>query len=452
LSDTSENKKTTELNNTGDYKLQKSGKLNKQESISQIEFFTVGRAFKDHGWRCQIKRADECAILKDLHISNNQEPRQKVKRPPSPPAPEKTAAEKAQEKTETKLQSHQDQAAKKEEKLKAQAAKKQAAAQKPGLLTRLQKYLTEETQPKPITIDLKRIPPFDLQDIPDAMDTQKLAIAAKFMRKWFAGEANYASNKDGANKGITHDGKPYPASMIDETTITWKWVTSFPRVRDKVDELIRDNLLTSKSIIVLRKILEPYKNKSSYNCASEYNGSTHDFNGKFAFQNSPIDKLTSEKVKLYADIQKNEYPDEILGALGAFQINVAVGKFWCVNYYQDGETKGRLITIESIFLYVKDSFDFLDQEGVGSQYLGHWSHKGLYIAPIGKIGNNWSSSWIENALLMDGKSIYEKGAVMYPTSNKYFRNWREKHKQGGDFLIYSRPVEYKLDKEIKIVV
>jgi hypothetical protein len=108
LSDTSENKTTTELNNIGDYKLQKSGKINKEESIPQIEFFTVGRAIKDYGWRCQIKRADECAILKDLHISNDKEPRQKVKRPPPPPAPKKTAAEKAQEKAEAKLQSHQD--------------------------------------------------------------------------------------------------------------------------------------------------------------------------------------------------------------------------------------------------------------------------------------------------------------------------------------------------------
>jgi hypothetical protein len=41
---------------------------------------------------------------------------------------------------------------------------------------------------------------------------------------------------------------------------------------------------------------------------------------------------------------------------------------------------------------------------------------------------------------------------MYPISNKDFRNWREKHGQGGDFLIYSKPVEYKLKKEIQIII
>jgi hypothetical protein len=200
------------------------------------------------------------------------------------------------------------------------------------------------------------------------------------------------------------------------------------------------------------EILDPYKKQSSHNCGYEYNGSAHDFNDKFAFQFISIDKDKSDKIKLYADIQKNESPDEILGALGAFQINAAVGSFWSVNYYQDGKTIGRLVTIESIFLYVKDTFDFFDEDREGSQYLGHWSHKGLHIAPIGKMGDDWKSSWIDHALLMDGKSVYEKGAIMYPTSNKDFRAWREKHNQGGDFLIYSKPIEFKLKKEIKIFI
>jgi hypothetical protein len=68
--------------------------------------------------------------------------------------------------------------------------------------------------------------------------------------------------------------------------------------------------------------------------------------------------------------------------------------------------------IETVFLYVKDSFDFFDLDESASQYLGHWNHDGLYIAPMGKVGSGWNFSWIQHALLMSGKSIYEKGAVM----------------------------------------
>jgi hypothetical protein len=321
------------------------------------------------------------------------------------------------------------------------------------LFTRLQQYLTEEAKPKPVTIDLKRIPTFDLQDIPDAMDSQKLAIAAKFMRRWFAGKANYASNRKMANKGITHDGKPYPASMIDTTTITWEWAMSFDRIRSKARELISSEIREERAIKELKKILSPYKNKSNFHAFHEFRNDIHDYNKKFNFQHISVDKELSEKIQLYADIQKNESPDEILGALGTFQINAAVGKFWSVNYYKDGQTKGRLVTIESIFLYVKDSFDFFDEEGSSSsQYLGHWSHKGLYMAPMRNIDNGWRSLWMQHALLMDGKSVYEKGSVMYSATNKNFRDWREKHEQGGDFLIYSKPKEYILDKPLVIVV
>jgi Family of unknown function (DUF6402) len=452
VSKKSENETTIELDNTGDYKLQKSGKLNKEESQPQIEFFKVGRAFKDGGIRCRVIEGEECAILEKLHISNNEEPRQKVKRPPPPSAPKPTSQEKAQVKAEAKLQAHLEKQGKKEEKLKA----KVQAAQEPGFLKKLKTYLTEEPKPKPVIIDTKRIPPFDIQDIPDAMDTQKLPIAAKFMRKWFAGDANYAVNREMANAGMRHDGKPYPQDRIDDTTITWKWAMSFPRVRDKALELINEKIHNDAALTKLMKIFAVYKNKSEYSGLDEYNGNIHEFNQKFSFQRLPVDRDYLEKFQLYVEIQKTLSPDDILGALGAFQINAAVGKFFCVNHYKDGRTQGRVVTIESVVLYIKDSYDFLDENEEASQYLGHWNRKGLYMAPMpGKMGGIFNApspiKWMERALLMDGKSVYDKDSVMYPASNKDFREWRKKYNQGGDFLIYSKPIEFFLKNPIRFI-
>ena len=49
------------------------------------------------------------------------------------------------------------------------------------------------------------------------------------------------------------------------------------------------------------------------------------------------------------------------------------------------------------------------------------------------------------------KSIYAKGSVMYPVTNKSFRDWRDKHGRGGDFIAYSdvkkvwiRPIRVQL--------
>jgi hypothetical protein len=140
---------------------------------------------------------------------------------------QKTAQEKAEDKAQEKREAKAAKAAKDAEKLKAKAEK----AAGPWFLSKLHKYLTEAPQPKPVTIDLKRIPKFDLQDIPDAMSSKKLPIAAKFMRKWFAGDANYAKNKKQANLGLAHDGKPYSSDMIDETPVTWQWAMTHPRVK-----------------------------------------------------------------------------------------------------------------------------------------------------------------------------------------------------------------------------
>jgi hypothetical protein len=276
------------------------------------------------------------------------------------------------------------------------------------------------------------------------------------MRKWFAADANCAINKEMANLGIKHDNKPYPADKIDDATINWKWAISFPRVHNKALELVTEKIGNSNALAQLAKTLAPYKNKNEYHGLHDFDGNTHEYHQEFGFQHIPLDNEDSDKLKLYADIQKGAAPDDVLGALGAFQINAGVGKFYCVNHYKDGKTQGRVIVIESICLYVKDSYDFFDADEKGtSQYLGHWSRNGLFMAPLplGKtntILNPAPLQWWEHALLMDGKSVYEKGAVMYPVTNKDFRAWREKHRQGGYFLIYSKPVEFKLKKPLVV--
>jgi len=67
-------------------------------------------------------------------------------------------------------------------------------------------------------------------------------MAAKIQRKWFSGELNYVSTKEGEVKAINHEGKPFPETMIDTTTIKLDWILQFPRAKEKFDELLTGTL------------------------------------------------------------------------------------------------------------------------------------------------------------------------------------------------------------------
>jgi len=147
-------------------------------------------------------------------------------------------------------------------------------------------------------------------------------------------------------------------------------------------------------------------------------------------------------------------PDDLTGALGSFSIYAAIGDFVV--------DRSGTATVESVYVYVRDSYSFLDPEegsiavrvasALGAtQYLGHWNQNGVYLAPLPLQGDGLALRAISRPLVDIDKSIYEKGTVMYPVTNKSFRDWRDRHGQGGDFIAYSdvrkvwiRPIKVKL--------
>lgn len=53
--------------------------------------------------------------------------------------------------------------------------------------------------------------------------------------------------------------------------------------------------------------------------------------------------------------------------------------------------------------------------------------------------------------MVDG-SVYDKDSVLYPVTNKDYRDWRARHNQGGDFMIYTDRVNVKLDSPIRVTL
>ncbi|MDM0075181.1 DUF6402 family protein [Variovorax sp. J2P1-59] len=303
-------------------------------------------------------------------------------------------------------------------------------------------------QPKPATAAERPIPPFDIQEIPDVMDRTKRPVSARMMRHWFAGESNYSRTKEDVTHAIDHNGKPFAPSMIDQSIIKLDWVLGFPRAKRKYDELIGNGIFAREAEVLIRAaLLRFFRNglpttRYRGDSMAESGGNVHLLHPAFQFQRAPVDEGWSDK---FALLHKAKYgiamgPDDLTGALGTFSIYAAIGDFVV--------DRSHIATVESIYVYVKDSYSFLDPEegsipihvaaALGaSQYLGHWNRDGVYLAPLPFQGESPVLRAISKPLVDISKSIYEKGAVMYPVTNKSFRDWRTRHGQGGDFIAYS---------------
>ncbi|MEJ8821799.1 DUF6402 family protein [Variovorax humicola] len=306
------------------------------------------------------------------------------------------------------------------------------------------------------------IPPFDIQDVPDVMDKTKRPMSARMMRHWFAGASNYSRTPEDVTNAIDHNGKPFPLSMIDQSILRLDWVLGFPRAKKVYEELVGKSIYKEKAEQKLREALRrffrnglptlPYRADATTACG----GDVHRLHPAFQFQRGPVDEGWSDKAALLA---KEKFgiamaPDDLTGALGSFSIYAAIGDFVV--------DRGGTATVESVYVYVRDSYSFLDPEegsiavrvasALGAtQYLGHWNQNGVYLAPLPLQGDGLALRAISRPLVDIDKSIYEKGTVMYPVTNKSFRDWRDRHGQGGDFIAYSdvrkvwiRPIKVKL--------
>ena len=61
--------------------------------------------------------------------------------------------------------------------------------------------------------------------------------------------------------------------------------------------------------------------------------------------------------------------DEFFGTVTGCTLAAAIGKY---------RMPGNKLIIESVYLYIRDTFDFLNDNGE-DQYLGHWNHTGFDV-------------------------------------------------------------------------
>ncbi|MBR7930149.1 hypothetical protein CRM91_06880 [Burkholderia ambifaria] len=266
---------------------------------------------------------------------------------------------------------------------------------------------------------------------------------------WFAGPAH------------TYNDAPTSTQPSNEVDVTLDWVLKFGSVKKKYKRLIDRDIYSERSIRAATDIIEPFVKKlflerhSTLNInTSRLTGDLRKLHNDWQFQLLPIRNW---------DTLHNLTPTDLTGALANFNIYVAIGNVEISSrekyfkYEKSGNSYCLNATgkITHIYLYVKDSYSFN-----GKQYLGHWNKRGVIIAP-GALLTESSSPKRDSDIDILAKSInkpvdtrrslfgkFKESDVYFPVYNADYNRWRERHRRGMDFMIYSKPVYLKLNKPI----
>jgi len=106
------------------------------------------------------------------------------------------------------------------------------------------KAASDQPKSKPPEFECKAPPPFDMLDLPDAMENMGFTVAAKLSRRWFNGRAHEIPND---LKYI------YPDDMVDTKIVSLDFVLKYPKARVKYEHLISSGIYNDRAIKVIRE-------------------------------------------------------------------------------------------------------------------------------------------------------------------------------------------------------
>ena len=321
--------------------------------------------------------------------------------------------------------------------------------------------------PTALGVECKNPKPFDMLDLPDAMEKEKFFVAAELAREWFEGEAyTYDDHPDG------------PQPIVNTTTVTLGWALRYGKAKQHYKTLYTEDVYTDDATKIVKRKLNRFFAKTieaggtitrGMDTLKISGGSVVNLHHDFQFQ--------LRKVSAY-DTTDGLGPTDLTAALGNFAFYAAIGEFkvaaepdFC--YSDSGKRQicyVPAVTITHVYVYLKDNYSFNDDSRKSSsQYLGHWNKNGAIVVPIAvgaelankidrkkyidleinvdfELGNYPVTSYVK---LFGG---VDPNMVFYPIRNRDFRAWRSKFKQGGDIMVYSDPKKIKLAKPITVTL
>lgn len=260
-----------------------------------------------------------------------------------------------------------------------------------------------------ITSDLK------LTDIPKIMRNKLGWIeAARLMEHWFSGKP-YSLKRSEKTGKVLASKLSKEKLLID---LSFKWLLKHKRIKSRVDDEIsvfqdvrefhsligfnKDNILNrlSNGLIIFIDRLDKL-NLIDFNNKKIKPGNMN-FEKLSAIELDEVSQFNFLRISSRFFDKMLDPLDDVYGALGSFLIKIAVVSF---KTYLDKQGFS-IININRIGLYIRDTYDFLDE-----QKLGYWSREGVSK-------NNFQNKFVE-------------------VTNNHFNEYRKCYKEGGDFIVFS---------------
>lgn len=240
-----------------------------------------------------------------------------------------------------------------------------------------------------------------LTNIPRIMYAQGWTKGATLLAKWFRRAATR-----------------YPSyTAPDTTTITLDWVLRYPQAKSLYDSIFANRIWANdKARQQLAKRLKTYGKltgfeeqfdqtqrpvtvlESEYINYRAYGGGYSGYSGSSGYSSYAASGNASTQ---YSELVRTGLND-LIAALGAFTYRVVVGG--SVVPIISG---GYEVTITKVGVFLRDSFDF-----EGFQFLGFWDDSLNAVSAVNPF-------------------------VGTPVFNSSFRDYRDEHHFGGDFLVFS---------------
>jgi len=233
-------------------------------------------------------------------------------------------------------------------------------------------------------------------------DRQGWTYLAQMFRHWFS------------RKALAYQRSLEDESAYDPVWVDWDWVMKFQRAYRAHYEFalkLCDGAVSVEGTIISNPALNELTKMLNRDGKFTYNKETFDYISS-EWQHLEKNYYTHAKIQGY-DVSANRV-DGLLAALEKCTLR-ALASGWVEPVKKDGVVVKHVVHVEKVAVFVHDVFNF-DSDNYEWIGLGFWSCRDKKFAEV---------------------DLFDESYIQM--RNGYFREFRKRRGQGGDFLVLSRP-------------
>lgn len=212
--------------------------------------------------------------------------------------------------------------------------------------------------------ECKTPPPFDMLDLPNAMDKMGFPVASRLAKRWFN------SRKHEIPAGAEY---VYPNDMVDTKIVSLDFVLKHSKVRTKYDNLVRSGIYSDRALKVVKDRLGELLARKFIDDGLAYSGALD----VFAHVDRDIQKLHAEfqfqreVISNFDTLDRGYGLTDLTAALANFVLYAAIAELRVRSEKYYNYPKGAApvyccqshVELTHIYIYARDSYSFADKPG-----------------------------------------------------------------------------------------